>query len=203
MSTAPINTLILTVCTLALTSCSETIRYDRENGPVAPEDALETFQLEPGFKIELLAAEPLLSDPVDMEIDEYGRLYVVEMHGYPLDKSGTGKIRLLSDTDGDGKMDKSVVFADQLVLPNVILRWKKGVLVSDAPHILYFEDTGGDGKADLIDTVLTGFSLSNPHINVNNPVYGLDNWIHLAHRGAITTRNYMEDFGDEGTEVYF
>lgn len=203
MSTAPINTLILTVCTLVLTSCSETIRYDRENGPVAPEDALETFQLEPGFKIELLAAEPLLSDPVDMEIDEYGRLYVVEMHGYPLDKSGTGKIRLLSDTDGDGKMDKSVVFADQLVLPNGILRWKKGVLVSDAPHILYFEDTDGDGKADLIDTVLTGFSLSNPHINVNNPVYGLDNWIHLAHRGAITTRNYMEDFGDEGTEVYF
>src|SRR5690606_35523319 len=189
MSTAPINTLILAVCTLVLTSCSETIRYDRENGPVAPEDALETFQLEPGFKIELLAAEPLLSDPVDMEIDEYGRLYVVEMHGYPLDKSGTGKIRLLSDTDGDGKMDKSGVFVDQLVLPNGMLRWKNGVLLSDAPHLLYFGDADGGGKADLIDTVLSGCSLSNPHINVTNPVYGLDNWMHRAPRGAITTRN--------------
>src|SRR3954466_7201318 len=60
-------------------------------------DALSTFEVEPGFKIELLADEPLIADPVDMEIDEFGRLYVVEMHGYPLDKSGSGKIKLLSD----------------------------------------------------------------------------------------------------------
>src|SRR6478735_11381659 len=86
------------------------------NKGIPVEEALKSFALEPGFKIELLAAEPLVSDPVDMEIDEYGRLYVVEMHGYPLDKSGSGKIKLLSDTDGDGKMDKSIVFADGLVL---------------------------------------------------------------------------------------
>ncbi len=173
------------------------------NGPVPPGNTIETFETQPGFQIELIASEPLISDPVDMEIDEYGRMYVVEMHGYPLDKSGSGKIRMLTDSNGDGKLDKSTIFADHLVLPNSVMRWKKGVLVTDAPNVLYFEDTNGDGVADIRDTVLTGFSLSNPHINVNNPLYGLDNYIHLAHRGAITTRNYEDIFGDKGTEIYF
>lgn len=177
------------------------IKY--ENGAVPPQEAASTFEVEPGFKIELIASEPLIADPVDMEIDEYGRMYVVEMHGYPLDKSGSGKIKLLTDENGDGIMDKSVVFADKLVLPNGVLRWKKGIIVTDAPYVLYFEDTDGNGVADIRDTLLTGFSLSNPHINVNNPVYGIDNWIHLAHRGALTTRAYGHVFGDEGEEVYF
>ena len=116
-------------------------------GPIEPEEALSTFELEPGFEIELVASEPLVSDPVDMEIDEYGRLYVVELHGYPLDKSGSGKIKLLTDTDGDGRMDKSTVFADGLKMPFGIMRWKKGVIVADAPDVLYLEDTTGDGKA--------------------------------------------------------
>jgi len=64
--------------------------------PVEPENAISTFELEPGFKIEMIASEPLVSDPVDMEIDENGRMYVVEMHGYPLDISGTGKSYLLT-----------------------------------------------------------------------------------------------------------
>ncbi len=184
-------------------SCQEKIKEYTGTGAVKPENTIETFETEPGFKIELIASEPLLSDPVDMEIDEYGRMYVVEMHGYPLDKSGSGKIRMLTDSSGDGKFDKSTVFADKLVLPNSIMRWKKGVLVTDAPYVLYFEDTNDDGIADKRDTVLTGFSLSNPHINVNNPLYGLDNYIHLAHRGAITTRNYENIFGDKGTDIYF
>lgn len=185
-----------------LGSCRQSeIKYI--NGAVPPAEAAATYETEPGFKIELIASEPLVADPVDMEIDEFGRLYVVEMHGYPLDKSGNGAIKLLSDENGDGIMDKSTVFADKLVLPNGILRWKKGVLVTDAPYVLYFEDTDGNGVADIRDTVLTGFSLSNPHINVNNPVYGLDNWIHLAHRGALTTRAYKHLFDDEGEEVYF
>lgn len=107
----------------------------------------------------MIASEPLVSDPVAMEIDEYGRMYVVEMHGYPLDKGGSGKIKLLSDEDGDGKMDKSVTFAEGLTLPTGILRWKKGVLVTDPPNVVYFEDTDGDGIADIRDTILTGFPL--------------------------------------------
>ena len=183
--------------------CGKATDSPSASEPVAPENALSTFEVEPGFKIELLASEPLVADPVDMEIDEYGRLYVVEMHGYPLDKSGSGVIKLLSDEDGDGQMDQSTVFAEGLTLPNGIMRWKKGVLVTDAPNVLYLEDTDGDGQADRRDTVLTGFSLSNPHVNVNNPVYGLDNWVYLAHRGAISTRNYEDIFGDQGDEIYY
>ncbi|MEO5599607.1 MAG: PVC-type heme-binding CxxCH protein [Cyclobacteriaceae bacterium] len=166
-------------------------------------DALGTFELEPGFKIELVASEPLIADPVDMEIDEYGRLYVVEMHGYPLDKSGTGKIKLLTDTNGDGVMDKSTVYADSLILPNSIMRWKKGVLVTDAPNVLYFEDKDGDGHAEIRDTVLTGFALSNPQHNLNSPVLGMDNWIYLGHEGAVSTQAYNDEFGDVGDEIYY
>jgi len=165
--------------------------------------ALSTFELAPGFTMEMMAIEPLISDPVAMEIDEYGRMYVVEMHGYPLDKSGSGKVKLLSDTDGDGKMDKSVVFADKLVLPTGVLRWQKGILVTDAPNVLYFEDTDGDGRSDIRDTLLRGFALSNPQHNVNNPVLGMDNWIYLGHEPAITSKMYTEEFGDTGSDIYY
>src|SRR3990170_691834 len=77
------------------------------DSPVPAEHAVSTFQLEPGFKIELIAAEPLIADPVAMEIDENGNMYVVENHGYPLDKTKTSKVKMLRDTDGDGVMDRS------------------------------------------------------------------------------------------------
>jgi len=179
------------------------LKSEAANLGIRAEDALSTFELEPGFKIELLAAEPLISDPVDMEIDEYGRLYVVEMHGYPLDKSGTGVIKVLADTNGDGRMDKSTIFAAGLTLPNSIMRWKKGIMVTDAPNVLYFEDTDGDGKADIRDTLLAGFALSNPQHNLNSPVLGIDNWIYLGHEGAVATQTYKKEFGDQGTEIYF
>ena len=129
--------------------------------------------------------------------------YVVEMPGYPLDKSGTGKIKILTDTDGDGTMDKSTLFADGLVLPNSIMRWKNGVIVTDAPNVLYLEDKDGDGHAEIRDTLLTGFALSNPQHNLNSPVLGIDNWIYLAHEGAVGTSTYQNEFGDTGHEIYF
>ncbi|MEO5976393.1 MAG: PVC-type heme-binding CxxCH protein [Chryseolinea sp.] len=161
------------------------------------------FIVADGFDIELIAAEPLISDPVDMEIDELGRLFVVEMHGYPLDKSGSGKIKQLIDTDNDGRFDKSIVFADGFVLPNSIMRWKNGFIVTDAPNVLYLEDIDNDGRADKIDTLLTGFALSNPQHNLSSPLLGIDNWIYLAHEGAVGTETYKKEFGDRGSEVYF
>jgi putative membrane-bound dehydrogenase-like protein len=192
-----VQSLLLLTVFLIVGSCTK----ESETGSL--NDPLSTFELEPGFTIELLAGEPLVGDPVDMEIDEFGRLYVVEMPGYPLDKSGSGKINILSDTDGDGFMDSSTVFAEGLILPNSIMRWKKGVIVADAPHVLYFEDTDGDGSADVRDTLLTGFALSNPQHNLNNPLLGIDNWIYLAHEGAVGTEKYKNEFGDPGTEIYF
>jgi putative membrane-bound dehydrogenase-like protein len=190
-------------CPLLLSGLLIISSCQKESASGSAIDPLSTFELEPGFKIELLAGEPLVGDPVDMEIDEFGRLYVVEMPGYPLDKSGSGKINILSDTDGDGFMDKSTVFAEGLVLPNSIMRWKKGVIVADAPHVLYFEDSDGDGSADVRDTLLTGFALSNPQHNLNNPLLGIDNWIYLAHEGAVGTERYKNEFGDVGTEIFF
>lgn len=142
--------------------------------------ALETFELHPDFKMELVAAEPLVSDPIDMEIDEHGRLYVLEMHGYPTDQSGSDRIVQLRDVDGDGRMDESTVFADSLVWPMGIMRWKNGLIVTEAPDVVYLEDTDGDGRADLRQTLLTGFFDQDPESDVNNPIYGLDNWIYLA-----------------------
>ena len=178
----------------------------RENQPVSPvsaKDALSTYAVADGFKIEMIAAEPLISDPVDMEIDEYGRMYVVEMHGYPLDKTGSGKIILLSDENGDGTMDKRTVFKEGLMLPTSIMRWKKGLIVTDSPDILYLEDTDGDGQANITDTLIRGFALTNPQHNTNNPVYGIDNWIYVANGGAVSTREYSDEFGDQGNEIVF
>src|SRR4051794_6686584 len=77
------------------------------SGGLSPQEALKTFQLPPGFKIELVASEPVISDPVAMELDEKGNMYVIELHGYPLDTAGSGIIKLLTDTNGDGIPDKS------------------------------------------------------------------------------------------------
>ncbi|MET7000967.1 PVC-type heme-binding CxxCH protein [Chitinophaga defluvii] len=196
-------TLIYLCLSFVVTAGCHNQKPDASSGGVKASEALATMQVPEGFKIEMIAAEPLISSPVDMEIDEYGRMYVVEMHGYPLDKSGTGNIVLLTDTNGDGIMDKRTVFKDNLMLPTGILRWKKGILVTDSPNIIYLEDTDNDGKADKVDTLLTGFGLTNPQHNLNSPVYGLDNWIYAAHEGVVKTRDYMEEFGDEGTEIYY
>ena len=173
------------------------------DSPVPATDAVKTFQVEQGFKIELIAAEPLIADPVAMEIDENGNMYVVENHGYPLDKSKISKVKLLRDTDGDGVMDKSTIFADTLMMPTGVLRWKKGILVTDAPDVFYMEDTNDDGVADIIKPMLTGFALSNPQHNVNTPIMGLDNWIYIAHERALGSEVFKEQFGDRGEEIYF
>src|SRR3954447_13847615 len=171
-------------------------------GGVSPLEALHTFQLPQGFKIELVASEPLISDPVAMEIDEKGNMYVVEMHGYPLDTTGSGVIKLLTDTNGDGMPDKSTVFEDHLRLPTGIMRWKKGFMVVDVPDVLYLEDSNGDGKADIKRVMLTGVALTNPQHIANTPIYGLDNWIYLAHMGSITPKVSMI-FSDSGHMVRY
>src|SRR5262245_38883751 len=139
-----------------------------------------------------------------MEFDENGRVYVVEDPGYPLNVEGkVGRIIVLEDTDGDGRLDRRTVFADRLTMPTGIMRWKKGVLVTDAPDVLYLEDSDGDGKADVRRVVLTGFAFSNPQHTVNNPVYGLDNWIYLAPEGPATAVIFTKEFGDRGSDLRF
>lgn len=156
------------------------------------EDAVDTFRLAKGFQVELVAAEPLVSDPVDACFDAAGRLFVAEMHGYPfsqepttLNPEGGGKvdagiIRMLQDTDGDGTMDRSVIFADGISWPTSVCCYDDGIFVLAPEHLYYFKDTDGDGRADIRDVVLTGFGRGNVQALTNGLQWGLDNRIYFA-----------------------
>jgi putative membrane-bound dehydrogenase-like protein len=175
----------------------------RGGPPFAPAEALATLRAEDGLRVALVAHEPDTMSPVAMDVDEDGRIFVVEMPGYPLDTSPSGRVRLLEDTDADGRVDRSTVFADGLVLPTGVMRWKQGVLVTAAPDVIYLEDANGDGRADVRRVVLTGFARTNPQHRVNTPIYGLDNWITLAHEGPAEAIIFKTPFGDSGGPLRF
>ncbi len=177
--------------------CSDAGEVVCEQSPCEPDIAVHTFEIEDGFQIELFVAEPLIRDPVGMEVDEYGRIYVVEDPGYPEDREGGGIIRLLTDTTGDGLPDNSTVFADDFRAPRGVIRWKDGILVTDAPDIYYLEDTNGDGKADVRQVLMSGFGYGNPQLGINTPIYGLDNWIYAAHRQGSSTPYFIDRPGEE------
>ena len=154
---------------------------------VEPANAAATFQVKKGFRLELVAAEPLVNSPVTMAFDEHGRLFVVEMIDYSERRDETphaGRIRLLEDTDGDGKFDKSTVFADNLPWPTAVICCGGGIFVGATPDILWLKDTNGDGKADERKVVFTGFGSGAARLNVqaliNSLNWGLDNRIHGA-----------------------
>jgi len=149
--------------------------------PTEPADALKTFTVAPGFKIEQVAAEPLVNSPVAMEWDENGRLFVCEMRGYSEDREKSlSRVSMLEDLDGDGRYDKSTVFADKLLWPTAVFCYDGGLFVGDAPDVFYFKDTDGDGKADVKKHVYTGFGTTNVQGLLNCFRWGLDNKIHLA-----------------------
>lgn len=155
-----------------------------EHVPVlSPEESQVRFQLQPGFRIELVASEPMIEAPVAAAFDESGRLWVVEMRTYMPDVEGTGeleprnRILILEDTDGDGKMDKSTVFLDDLVLPRGVAPTHGGALVIEPPNLLFCRNTDGDGKADERRVLLDGFAgRESPEHAGNGPIYGIDNW---------------------------
>lgn len=159
---------------------------------VEPADALGTFQLEHGFQLEMVAAEPLVGDPVDACFDENGRMFIAEFHAYPYAKekdqiipAGKGRtesgiIRMLEDTDHDGVMDRSVIFADKLDWPLSITAYNGGVFVIDPPDVYYFKDTDGDGKADVRKIVFSHLGRNNIQGLANNLKWGLDNRIWVA-----------------------
>jgi putative membrane-bound dehydrogenase-like protein len=164
--------------------------------PHEPADALSTFQTLPGFHLEQSAAEPLVHSPVAIAFDENGRMYVVEMIDYSeQDKDFLGAVRVLEDSDGDGRFDKSTVFADKLSWPTAIACYDGGVFVGAAPDIYYLKDTDGDGKADIRKTVFTGFGRSNVQGLFNSFQWGLDNRIHGAtsSSGAQVVRTDVRD----------
>jgi len=165
--------------------------------PTEPAEALGTFEVRPGFKIEQVAAEPLVRDPVAAAFDADGRLYVVEMCDYSEDSEGhLGAVRLLEDTNGDGRFDRSSHFAENLSWPTAIACYDGGVFVGAAPFIFYLKDTDGDGRADVNRTVFEGLGRSNVQGLVNSFNWGLDNRIHAATSSSgANLRRPVEDGG--------
>ena len=146
-----------------------------------PKSAQKAIRMLPGFRAELMAAEPLLASPVAMEWDESGRLLVAEMRGYSEHRDeGLSRIRLLSDTDGDGRFDKATVFADKLMWATGVFPWDGGAFVLDAPDIYYFKDTNGDGIADQKERVFTGLGVSNVQGLANSFRWHPEGRIHVA-----------------------
>ncbi len=130
--------------------------------PRSAAEALASFVVKSPYEIELVASEPQVVDPVAIDFDERGRIYVVEMRGYSEDAElNIGTIRLLEDRDGDGRYEHATIFVDGLSWPTALLCYDGGVFVGAAPDLWFFKDTTGDGRADVRKKIFTGFSTSN------------------------------------------
>ncbi len=169
-------------------------RTSQERPALSPAEALASFVLEPGYRIDLIAAEPLVQSPVAIAFDERGRMYVVESRGYPDPLEGEpaaaaqGVVALLTDTDGDGRYDVRTDFATSLTYPNGVMPWDGGVFVTMAPDLLYLKDTNGDGVADEHRVVLTGFNANRTaQIRFSHPTLGPDGWIYLTSGSSART----------------
>jgi putative membrane-bound dehydrogenase-like protein len=166
-----------------------------KNGPLSPREEQATFHIPKGFKVELIAAEPDVIDPVAMAFDEDGRMFVVEMRGYPNGGVGEGppvlpgRVKLLEDRDGDGYYETSSVYVDNLRFPTGVTCWRGGIIVADAPDLLYCtnptagRENVGRGSPDPAPAaerrvLYTGFGAKNIQQMVNSLQFHFDNWIH-------------------------
>ncbi|HAV62158.1 MAG TPA: hypothetical protein DCY13_07310 [Verrucomicrobiales bacterium] len=180
--------------------------------PLAPHQSERSFRVPPAFRMELVAAEPLIAEPSGVCWDEYGRLYVSELHGYNLEgqydidelnRSGEldrvvrriqandrakeaalagtyGVVKRLFDDDGDGRMDRATVFADNLPPCYGLVAARGGIIVACAPDIVYLADHDGDGRAEIREVLFTGFKTGVLERGINAPQWGPDNWIYFG-----------------------
>lgn len=189
------------VLTLALPACKDSNRQVTNQGfvrtvidtnpsvtPLSPEASIKKIQLPPHYHVELVASEPMIQEPVALAWDGNGKMFVAEMNTYMKDADATGeyepssRVKLLEDTDGDGRMDKSTIFIDSLLLPRVILPVGDQLLVgiTNIQHIWSYRDTNGDGKADEKKIVFRNDVLDVRNLEHQNGglLWNLDNWIY-------------------------
>ena len=157
---------------------------EQVNQPRTAKASLRAMQPRPGFRVELVVAEPLVMDPVDVAWGPDGTMWVVEMADYPIgidnkDKPGS-RVVAITDTNGDGEYDKRTVLADGLETASTVLPWRDGVLVVAPPSIWFLQDTNGDGEADQKEVLYEGFGRGNEQHRGNGLVWGLDGWIYVA-----------------------
>jgi mono/diheme cytochrome c family protein len=156
--------------------------------PLSPEQSIAKIQLPPGYHVEIVASEPMVQEPVAISWDGNGRMYVAEMNTYMKDAAATGefeatsRIKLLEDTDGDGKMDKYSIFKDSLLLPRAILCVGNELYVQETnvQHIRSYRDTNGDGKSDQEKIVFRNDMLDVRNLEHQNGglLWNMDNWIY-------------------------
>jgi len=154
---------------------------DKPPGPaLSPAEAIAKMVVPEGFTVELVASEPDIVNPVAMTIDERGRFWITESFEYPRREPGPGRdrVKILEDTDGDGKADKFTVFMEGLNIPSGIAVGHGGVWIANSPDILFVQDTDGDGKADTQEVVVTGFGRDDTHELPNSLTWGPDGWLY-------------------------
>jgi putative membrane-bound dehydrogenase-like protein len=167
--------------------------------PLTPDESLQHFKLLSGLRMELVASEPEVIDPVAVRFDEFGRMWVVEMRDYPHGpaegEEPRSMIKMLEDRDGDGRFEHVQVFADKLLFVTGVQPWRGGVIVTMAGEVAYMRDTDGDGKADERETWYTGFAQENSQLRANHPRFGLDNHIYISNglRGGTVVDARKED----------
>jgi putative membrane-bound dehydrogenase-like protein len=196
----------------------ESFRAEPGTPDVPPKDPLESLACiytHPGLTVQLVAAEPLVADPVAIDFGIDGSLWVAQMpdYGRGVDEEfpPQGEIRLLRDANGDGDFDSAASFLSGLRFPTDVKIWRDGILVCDAPDVIFAADRDGDGRAEVRETVLTGFATHNPHARVNSLRIGLDGWVYgsgglfggqVRNRAGITVDVGHRDFRfrpDDGT----
>ncbi|MEP1490348.1 MAG: cytochrome C [Algibacter sp.] len=161
---------------------------------LTPEESMKTFYLPEGYKVELVASEPMIDEPVAIAWDGDGRMYVAEMNTYMQDVNGSGtnrsisKIKRLEDTDGDGKMDKSTVFIDSLLLPRMILPLGDELIVNEtfSYDLWSYKDTDGDGVADKKERVYHNKNRRGGNLEHQQSglLWNLDNWVYTTYNPA-------------------
>lgn len=166
-------------------SIGGTVRVPRKQSappgpPLSAEEAAKKMTVPEGFSVEVVAAEPDVVNPIGMAIDEKGRFWITESFEYPRHEAGPGRdrIKVLEDTDHDGKVDKVTIFAEGLNIPSGIAVGHGGVWVANAPDILFLQDTDGDLKADKREVIVTGFGRTDTHELPNSLTWGPDGWLY-------------------------
>jgi putative membrane-bound dehydrogenase-like protein len=175
--------------------------------PMAPVDALTAFSMPPGYRIELVASEPLVQAPVAIDWDTEGRLWVVEMPGFMADITGSnehdpiGRVVVLEDLDADGRMDKRTVFAEGLVLARSLKVLDRGVLIAEPPNVWLMRDADGDLRAETKDLVTSRYGRreGDPQNNANGFDWALDNIMHSAGQASIQLRLKNGTFEEQPT----
>lgn len=202
-----------------------------EGGPQRPAETLKALDIHPDFSMKLIASEPMITKPMNFDWDAAGRMWVAETPEYPngrrgmrpdyrgkewkdrggldptpgqQDRKGHDKISILTDTDRDGVADHKDIFYEGLELVTGLVFYKDGVIVTQAPDILWLRDTDRDGKCDKVEKLYTGLGTFDTHAVINNPRWGWDGWIYATHgysKGDVTSPDGSKKFGSIGSGV--